>query len=41
MQRDVILVQGAALLLATTYVLVNLVVDLAYGLVDPRIRSAA
>jgi ABC-type dipeptide/oligopeptide/nickel transport system permease component len=38
MQRDILLVQGAALVLATTYVLANLAVDLVYGLVDPRIR---
>lgn len=38
MQRDILLVQGAALLLATTYVLVNLAVDLSYAVFDPRIR---
>ena len=40
MQRDILLVQGAALLLATTYVIVNLAVDVAYAYVDPRIRVA-
>jgi peptide/nickel transport system permease protein len=40
MQRDILLVQGAALLLATTYVIVNLAVDMAYAYVDPRIRVA-
>jgi ABC-type dipeptide/oligopeptide/nickel transport system permease component len=40
MQRDILLVQGAALLLAVTYVLVNLAVDLAYAVFDPRIRMA-
>jgi peptide/nickel transport system permease protein len=40
MQRDIMLVQGAALLLATTYVIVNLAVDMAYAYVDPRIRVA-
>jgi ABC-type dipeptide/oligopeptide/nickel transport system permease component len=40
MQRDILLVQGAALLLATTYVIVNLAVDMAYAYVDPRIRMA-
>jgi ABC-type dipeptide/oligopeptide/nickel transport system permease component len=40
MQRDILLVQGSALLLATTYVAVNLLVDLAYAVADPRIRMA-
>lgn len=41
MQRDILLVQGAALFLATTYVLVNLAVDLSYAVLDPRIRLGA
>ncbi len=36
--RDYPLVQGCILLIALTYVSVNLVTDLAYGLLDPRIR---
>jgi ABC-type dipeptide/oligopeptide/nickel transport system permease component len=36
--RDYPLVQGCILFIALTYVLVNLVVDLAYGWLDPRIR---
>lgn len=36
--RDYPVIQGVVLLTAVGYVLVNLVVDLAYGLVDPRIR---
>ncbi len=36
--RDYPVVQGALLVVATTFVLVNLVTDLAYALVDPRIR---
>ena len=31
-------IQGAVLLLALTFVLVNLGVDLLYGLIDPRVR---
>jgi peptide/nickel transport system permease protein len=31
-------VQGCILFIATTYVLVNLLVDLTYGYLDPRIR---
>ncbi len=36
--RDYPLVQGTVLVLAVTFVIVNLVVDLSYSLVDPRIR---
>jgi len=36
--RDFPLVQGAILLVATSYVLVNLAVDLTYAYLDPRIR---
>jgi ABC-type dipeptide/oligopeptide/nickel transport system permease component len=36
--RDFPLVQGAILMVASTYVLVNLLVDLAYAYLDPRIR---
>lgn len=38
MSRDYPLVQGAVLLLAFTFVLVNLLVDLSYAFFDPRIR---
>jgi peptide/nickel transport system permease protein len=36
--KDLPLVQGIALLAALSYTLVNLAVDLAYGILDPRIR---
>jgi peptide/nickel transport system permease protein len=36
--RDFPLVQGAILLVASAYVLVNLTVDVAYSFLDPRIR---
>lgn len=36
--RDYSVVQGAVLFTAVVYVFVNLAVDLAYGLLDPRIR---
>ncbi len=36
--RDYPLVQGCILLIAVTYVSVNLLTDLAYGFLDPRIR---
>ena len=36
--RDYPLVQGGVLLIATTFVCVNLLVDLLYAVFDPRIR---
>lgn len=39
--RDLIMVQGCVVMIALAYVLINLVVDLAYSLVDPRIRIQA
>jgi peptide/nickel transport system permease protein len=36
--RDYPVVQGALLVVATTFVLVNLLTDVAYAFVDPRIR---
>jgi peptide/nickel transport system permease protein len=37
--RDYPLVQGVVLLIALGFILSNLVVDVLYGLIDPRIRS--
>ena len=37
-QRDLVMVQGIALVVAVSYVAVNFVVDLAYTYLDPRIR---
>jgi ABC-type dipeptide/oligopeptide/nickel transport system permease component len=39
-QRDIPVVQGVLLLFAATFFLINTLVDLAYGLLDPRIRYA-
>jgi ABC-type dipeptide/oligopeptide/nickel transport system permease component len=36
--RDYPQVQGIVLFMATVYVVLNLLVDLAYGWLDPRIR---
>jgi ABC-type dipeptide/oligopeptide/nickel transport system permease component len=36
--KDLPTVQGVILVLAAVYVLMNLLVDLSYGLIDPRIR---
>jgi peptide/nickel transport system permease protein len=38
LNRDFPLVQGTVLFAAATYVLVNLVVDVSYAVIDPRIR---
>jgi peptide/nickel transport system permease protein len=38
MRRDFPVIQGIVLVMSTMYVLINLLVDLAYTLVDPRIR---
>lgn len=37
--KDVMVVQGAVIIIATTYVLVNLIVDVLYAVIDPRVRS--
>jgi ABC-type dipeptide/oligopeptide/nickel transport system permease component len=39
-ERNYPLVQGTVLVIAVAYVTVNLFVDLAYGLADPRVRRA-
>lgn len=36
--KDFPVVQGIVLMIATTYVVVNLLVDISYGILDPRIR---
>jgi ABC-type dipeptide/oligopeptide/nickel transport system permease component len=36
--KDLPIVQGAVLLTATAYMLVNLMVDISYAVIDPRIR---
>jgi peptide/nickel transport system permease protein len=38
--RDLIVVQGATLVIALTFVLVNLIVDLLQAAIDPRLRRA-
>jgi len=39
--RDYIVVQGALLLLVTAFILINLVVDITYGFLDPRVRVSS
>ncbi len=38
LNKDFPLVQGAILLTAVVYLIVNLITDISYGLVDPRVR---
>ncbi|MDX2005610.1 MAG: ABC transporter permease [Meiothermus sp.] len=38
LSRDYPVVQGAVLLIAVAFILINLIVDLMYGAIDPRIR---
>jgi ABC-type dipeptide/oligopeptide/nickel transport system permease component len=40
LNRDYLLVQGALLLLVISFITINLIVDLLYGVLDPRIRLA-
>lgn len=39
-QRDLIVVEGVVMLLVASVILINLLVDLFYAVVDPRLRSA-
>jgi peptide/nickel transport system permease protein len=38
LQRDLLMVQGIALVIAAAFVMINFTVDLLYSLLDPRIR---
>jgi peptide/nickel transport system permease protein len=40
-QKDFALVQAIGLLLVVAFLAINLVVDLLYGVIDPRVRTAA
>jgi peptide/nickel transport system permease protein len=37
--RDYVVVQGLTLIIALIYVTVNLLVDISYGFLDPRVRA--
>ncbi|QBF47136.1 ABC transporter permease [Janibacter limosus] len=41
LSRDLLVVQGVVLFMAVAYVLINRLVDVGYGLLDPRVREAA
>jgi peptide/nickel transport system permease protein len=38
-QRDYAMVQGTVLFISVMFILVNLLVDISYGILDPRIRN--
>jgi len=38
-QNDMPVVMGAVILIAATFVVINLLVDVLYAVVDPRVRS--
>jgi peptide/nickel transport system permease protein len=40
LERNYPVVQGSVLVIAAIYVAVNTLVDLTYGIADPRIRNA-
>lgn len=37
-RRDYAVIQGTVLLITVTYVFLNLIIDLLYGMIDPRVR---
>ena len=39
-KRDYVPLQGAVVVIAVTYVLINFAVDMFYAVLDPRIRHA-
>ncbi len=39
-QRDIPITQGCILVIICTFLMVNLIVDLLYGVIDPRIRAS-
>jgi len=40
LRRDYPVIQGSLLVVAGTLVLINLAIDLLYGVLDPRVRHA-
>jgi peptide/nickel transport system permease protein len=38
LNKDYAVLQGTILVIAIVYVVINLVVDLTYGVLDPRVR---
>ena len=40
MSRDIPVIQGCTIYIAVVFVVANLIIDLLYGLLDPRVRVA-
>jgi peptide/nickel transport system permease protein len=40
-KRDYLVVQGCVVLISVAFVVINFVVDLCYGILDPRVRHGA
>jgi peptide/nickel transport system permease protein len=40
LRRDYVVIQGTVLMIAAAYVVINLIIDLLYVLIDPRVRLA-
>lgn len=40
MKRDIPVIQGCTIYIAVIFVVVNLIIDLVYGIIDPRIRTS-
>jgi len=38
--RDYPIVQGVVIVLSVTFILINLLVDILYGYLDPRVRTS-
>ncbi len=38
--RDYPVVQGVTFVIAATFILINLLTDMLYGLIDPRVRNS-
>lgn len=40
MKRDIPVIQGCTIYIAVIFVVVNLIIDIVYGIIDPRIRTS-
>ena len=39
MKRDFPVVQGTVLFMALAFICINLIIDILYGIIDPRLRA--
>ena len=40
LQRDYPVVQGIVIVISVIFILINIIVDISYGLLDPRVRTS-